>query len=31
LACQAIGLEDQADQDFEIARKKGFDPSRGVM
>ena len=31
LACQAIGLEGQAEQDFEIARKKGFDPSRGVM
>ena len=31
LACQAIGLEDQAEQDFETARKKGFDPSRGVM
>ncbi len=31
LACQAIGLEDQAEQDFETARNKGFDPSRGVM
>jgi len=31
LACQAIGLEEQAEQDFETARKKGFDPSRGVM
>ena len=31
LACQAIGLEDQAKQDFETARQKGFDPSRGVM
>jgi tetratricopeptide (TPR) repeat protein len=31
LACQAIGLEGQAEQDFEIARQKGFDPSRGVM
>jgi tetratricopeptide (TPR) repeat protein len=31
LACQAIGLEDQAEQDFETARQKGFDPSRGVM
>ncbi|MFM8635360.1 MAG: tetratricopeptide repeat protein [Planctomycetia bacterium] len=31
LACQAIGLEAQAEQDFETARKKGFDPSRGRM
>jgi tetratricopeptide (TPR) repeat protein len=31
MACQAIGLEGQAEQDFEIARQKGFDPSRGVM
>lgn len=31
LACQAIGLDDQAEQDFETARTKGFDPSRGVM
>lgn len=31
LACQAIGLEAQAEQDFETARQKGFDPSRGVM
>ena len=31
LACQAIGLDNQAKQDFETARQKGFDPSRGVM
>ncbi|MDA1040133.1 MAG: hypothetical protein O3A37_07600 [Planctomycetota bacterium] len=31
LACQAIGLDGQAEQDFETARTKGFDPSRGVM
>lgn len=31
LACRAIGLEAQAEQDFETARQKGFDPSRGVM
>lgn len=31
LACQAIGLEDQSDQDFDVAKAKGFDPSRGVM
>lgn len=31
LACRAIGLEAQAEQDLETATKKGFDPSRGVM
>ena len=31
LACQAIGLEAQAQQDFEQATRKGFDPSRGIF
>ena len=31
LACRAAGLEAQARQDFEIAAKKGFDPSRGIF
>jgi tetratricopeptide (TPR) repeat protein len=31
LACAEAGLEEQANQDFEIARKKGFDPSRGIF
>jgi tetratricopeptide (TPR) repeat protein len=31
LACQAVGLQDQADQDFAVAKQKGFDPSRGVL
>lgn len=31
LACRAIGLERQAEQDFEIADRKGFDPARGVL
>jgi len=31
LACRAAGFAAQADQDFEIARRKGFDPSRGVF
>lgn len=31
LACRAIGLEAQSDQDFDAAKTKGFDPSRGVM
>lgn len=30
-ACQAIGLEAQAQQDFEQATRKGFDPSRGIF
>lgn len=30
-ACQAIGLEEQAQQDFELARRKGFDPARGIF
>lgn len=31
LACRAIGLEEQAKQDFELAGKKGFDPTRGIF
>jgi len=31
LACRAVGLERQAEQDFAIAERKGFDPSRGVL
>ena len=31
LACQAVGLEEQAKQDFELADRKGFDPSRGIF
>jgi tetratricopeptide (TPR) repeat protein len=31
LACDKAGLAEQAKQDFELARKKGFDPSRGIM
>lgn len=31
LACEQAGLVEQAKQDAEIARKKGFDPSRGIM
>lgn len=31
LACRAIGLEEQAKQDFELAKRKGFDPSRGIF
>ena len=31
LACRAIGLEEQAKQDFELADRKGFDPSRGIF
>ncbi|NBW97238.1 MAG: hypothetical protein EBR28_11040 [Planctomycetia bacterium] len=31
LACEKAGLVEQAKQDFELARKKGFDPSRGIM
>lgn len=30
-ACQALGLVNQARQDFEIARRQGYDPDRGVM
>jgi len=31
LACRAAGLEGQADQDEQLARDKGFDPSRGIL
>ena len=31
LACRAIGLDRQAEQDFEVAERKGFDPARGVL
>lgn len=30
LACQALGLDAQARQDFTVAKNKGFNPSRGV-
>ncbi len=30
-ACEQAGLEEQAKQDFELARKKGYDPSRGIL
>ncbi|MFM8415254.1 MAG: hypothetical protein ACKOCX_11090 [Planctomycetota bacterium] len=31
LACQALGLRGQAEQDFALAEKKGFDPARGIF
>ncbi|MEI6240756.1 MAG: hypothetical protein WCR51_10225 [Planctomycetia bacterium] len=31
LACEKAGLAEQAKQDSELAKKKGFDPSRGIM
>jgi tetratricopeptide (TPR) repeat protein len=31
LACDAAGLERQARQDFEVAKRKGFDPQKGVL
>lgn len=31
MACRAAGFGGQAEQDFEVARRKGFDPSRGVF
>lgn len=31
LACERAGLAEQAKQDAELAKKKGFDPSRGIM
>ena len=31
LACRAVGLEEQAKQDLELAQRKGFDPSRGIF
>jgi hypothetical protein len=30
-ACRAIGLNEQAEQDFRQAERKGFDPSRGIF
>jgi len=31
LACQALGLSGQAEQDLALAEQKGFDPARGVF
>lgn len=31
LACQALGLRGQAEQDLAIAERKGFDPARGIF
>ncbi len=31
LACEAIGLAGQAEQDEQLAREKGYDPSRGIL
>jgi tetratricopeptide (TPR) repeat protein len=31
LACRAVGLEEQARQDFDLAERKGFDPTRGIF
>ncbi len=31
LACRAAGLTGQAEQDFAVAERKGFDPSRGIL
>jgi tetratricopeptide (TPR) repeat protein len=31
LACQALGLAEQARQDFGIATQKGYDPARGIF
>jgi len=31
LACRALGLTGQAEQDQAVAEKKGFDPSRGIF
>jgi hypothetical protein len=31
LACQAMGLERQARQDFETADRKGYAPDRGIF
>jgi tetratricopeptide (TPR) repeat protein len=30
-ACRAIGLDEQAEQDFREAERKGFDPTRGIF
>jgi tetratricopeptide (TPR) repeat protein len=31
LACEQAGLDEQSKQDFELAKKKGFDPARGIF
>jgi tetratricopeptide (TPR) repeat protein len=31
LACRAVGLAEQAEQDFALAERKGFDPTRGIF
>jgi tetratricopeptide (TPR) repeat protein len=31
LACRALGLVGQAEQDLAVAEKKGFDPTRGIF
>jgi len=31
LACEKAGLDEQAKQDFELAKRKGFDPARGIF
>ncbi|MEI8227249.1 MAG: hypothetical protein WCH77_03145 [Planctomycetota bacterium] len=31
LACEQAGLDEQAKQDFELAKRKGFDPDRGIF
>ncbi|MCE9632263.1 MAG: hypothetical protein K8S94_16320 [Planctomycetia bacterium] len=31
LACQALGLDRQARQDFEIAKRKGYSPEKGIF
>jgi hypothetical protein len=31
LACREVGLDEQAKQDFELADRKGFDPTRGIF
>jgi tetratricopeptide (TPR) repeat protein len=31
LACQALGLERQSRQDFELATRKGYDPKKGIF
>jgi tetratricopeptide (TPR) repeat protein len=31
LAAEALGAEEQARDDFELARRKGYDPTRGIL
>jgi len=31
MSCRAVGLDEQAKQDFEQADRKGFDPTRGIF